>query len=89
MDEKEIIRHMEYVQRNASADYLNPGPELYGKYRVCKDYQVIAVFETEAEALAYAETHTPGSVEIRRAIQTDDGVSSSVMIPGAIRKLEN
>ena len=87
MDEKEAKKLMKSILENASEEYLNPGPELYGKYMVCKNYHILAIFDAEAKAMAYAEKDGSGSVEIRRVVPTDDGVSTTVTIPGAIGKL--
>lgn len=88
MNDQEIKALIEYVQKNASAAYVNPGPELYGKYMVCKDLEILAVFDTEAEALAHAEEYVSGSIEIRRVTPTDNGMKTKLILPGAVRKLE-
>ncbi len=75
---------MEYVLKNASSDYLNPNPELYGKYLVCRDFETIAVFETELDALMFAEQEPAGTIEIRHITMTEDGTLTKVIVPGAI-----
>ncbi|MEQ8691673.1 MAG: hypothetical protein RIC89_12685 [Pseudomonadales bacterium] len=88
MDDEEVKKLMMHILENAAPEYLNPGPELLGKYLVCKDLQVISVFETEEEAHAFAQEYPPGSVEIRRTLETKEGSSTQVIIPGAIGKLD-
>jgi hypothetical protein len=88
MDDNEIKDLMIHILKNAAPEYLSPGPELLGKFLACKDLQVISVLETEAEALAFAADYPAGALEIRRTIETDEGVSTQVIIPGAIGKLE-
>ena len=88
MDDDEIKKHVRHVLKTASRDYLLPGPELIGKYLVCKDFKIIAVFDTEADALNCAGEHAPGSIEIRHVVETEHGTSTHVTIPGAISKLD-
>ena len=60
---------------------------MHGKFMVCKNFQVVAVFDTEEEAMQEAANHEPGSIEVRQLVSTEDGTSTRVIIPGAIRYL--
>ena len=86
VDEEEAMRLAVRLMNEASPEYLNPGPELHGKYMVCKNYQFLVAFDTEDEAMDYAAKHEPGSLEIRCIVSTNDGVSTRVIVPGAIWK---
>lgn len=85
MDDEEIKKFIEHVQRKADPNYLTPPEEMLGKFMVCKDYQILSVFDTEEEAMQEATRHEAGSIEIRQPLPSDDGTRTRVIVPGAIK----
>lgn len=85
MDEEEIIAFTKRMLETADPNYLSPPEEMQGKFIVCKEFQVIAIFETEEEAFQEAARHEAGSIEIRQPLPSDDGTSIRTIIPGAVK----
>lgn len=85
MEEEEINKFVTHLLRTADPDYLMPPAEFLGKFMVCKNYSVVAVFDTEEEAMQEAAKHEAGSIEIRQPLPSEDGTRTRVIIPGAIR----
>ena len=86
MDEAETKAIIKKLMERASPEYLNPGPDLLGKFLVCQDYQILKVFNTEEEAIDYIERNRINPVEIRHPYPTnDDGVAVRTIVPNAIK----
>ena len=84
LDKDEHDAFLKMIFESASDEYLNPPPDLLGKYLVCRDFQIVGIHDTQTEATVAAQELSDGHVEIRYHYLKDGEVSVRLILPGVI-----